>query len=146
MPYHAQLRCELDRIRAQHGVAVLWDAHSIRSVLPRFFEGKLPDLNLGTANGESCNPALAQELLSIAKDAPGCTAVLNGRFKGGHITRHYGQPEQGVHAVQLEMTQCSYMQETLPFDYLPEVAARVQPHLQRMLTAALAFATSQRKV
>ncbi|ODS65127.1 MAG: N-formylglutamate deformylase [Acidovorax sp. SCN 65-108] len=145
VPYHAQLRAELDRIRAQHGVAVLWDAHSIRSVLPRFFEGKLPDLNLGTANGESCSPALAQELLSIAQQAAGYTAVLNGRFKGGHITRHYGQPEQGVHAIQLEMTQCSYMQEALPFDYLPEVAARVQPHLQRMLTAALAFATSASK-
>ena len=144
-PYHAQLRAELDRIRAQHGVAVLWDAHSIRSVLPRFFEGKLPDLNLGTADGESCNPALAQELLSIAQQATGYTAVLNGRFKGGHITRHYGQPEQGVHAIQLEMTQCSYMQEALPFDYLPEVAALVQPHLQRMLTAALAFATSASK-
>lgn len=139
-PYHAQLRAELDRIRALHGVAVLWDAHSIRSVLPRFFEGKLPDLNLGTANGESCDPALARELLAIAEAAGGYTAVLNGRFKGGHITRHYGQPGQGVHAVQLEMTQCSYMQESLPFDYLPDVAQRVQPHLERMLRAALAFA------
>ena len=138
-PYHAQLRAELDRIRAQHGVAVLWDAHSIRSVLPRFFEGKLPDLNLGTADGASCDPALAQELLQIAKAAEGYTAVLNGRFKGGHITRHYGQPGQGVHAVQLEMTQCSYMQECLPFDYLPERAVQVQPHLQRMLAAALDF-------
>ena len=66
--------------------------------------------------------------------------VANGRFKGGHITRHYGQPGQGVHAVQLEMTQCSYMQECLPFDYLPDRAAQVQPHLQRMLAAALDFA------
>lgn len=139
-PYHAQLRAELDRIRAQHGVAVLWDAHSIRSVLPRFFEGKLPDLNLGSAKGASCAPALAQELLSIAQAASGYTAVLNGRFTGGYITRHYGAPEQGVHAVQLEMTQCSYMQEALPFDYLPDVAAGVQPHLRRMLEATLAFA------
>uniref|UniRef100_UPI0030F71094 N-formylglutamate deformylase n=1 Tax=uncultured Acidovorax sp. TaxID=158751 RepID=UPI0030F71094 len=138
-PYHAQLRAELDRIRAQHGVAVLWDAHSIRSVLPRFFEGKLPDLNLGTADGASCDPALAQELLQIAEAAPRYTAVLNGRFKGGHITRHYGQPGLGVHAVQLEMTQCSYMQECPPFDYLPERAAQVQLHLQRMLAAALDF-------
>ena len=142
-PYHAKLAEELARIRAAHGVAALWDAHSIRSVLPRFFEGKLPDLNLGTANGESCDPALAQELLSIAKEAQGYTAVLNGRFKGGHITRHYGQPAQNIHAVQLEMTQCSYMQEALPFDYLPEVAAGVQPHLRRMLEAALAFAAAQ---
>ena len=142
-PYHDALAAELARIKAAHGVAVLWDAHSIRSVLPRFFEGKLPDLNLGTANGESCDPALAQELLSIAKEAQGYTAVLNGRFKGGHITRHYGQPAQNIHAVQLEMTQCSYMQEALPFDYLPEVAAGVQPHLRRMLEAALAFAAAQ---
>ena len=139
-PYHGQLRAELDRIKSVHGTAMLWDAHSIRSVLPRFFEGKLPDLNLGTANGESCDPALAQQLLQIAEAAPGYTAVLNGRFKGGHITRHYGQPGLGVHAVQLEMTQCSYMQECLPFDYLPERAAQVQPHLQRMLAAALDFA------
>ena len=142
-PYHAQLRAELDRIRAQHGVAVLWDAHSIRSVLPRFFEGKLPDLNLGTADGASCSPALAQELLAIARSAPGYTGVLNGRFKGGHITRHYGQPERNIHAVQLEMTQCSYMQEALPFSYLPEVAAGVQPHLERMLKAVLAFAARE---
>lgn len=144
-PYHAQLRAELDRIRAQHGVAMLWDAHSIRSVLPRFFEGKLPDLNLGTADGASCAPELAAELLAIAKAATGYTAVLNGRFKGGHITRHYGEPARNVHAVQLEMTQCSYMQESLPFDYLPEVAAGVQPHLRRMLEAALAFAEAKAK-
>ena len=143
-PYHAQLRAELDRIRAQHGVAVLWDAHSIRSVLPRFFEGKLPDLNLGTADGASCSPALAQELLAIARSAPGYNGVLNGRFKGGHITRHYGQPERNIHAVQLEMTQCSYMQEALPFSYLPEVAAGVQPHLERMLKAVLAFAAREK--
>ena len=142
-PYHAQLRAELDRIRAQHGVAVLWDAHSIRSVLPRFFEGKLPELNLGTADGASCSPALAQELLAIARSAPGYNGVLNGRFKGGHITRHYGQPERNIHAVQLEMTQCSYMQEALPFSYLPEVAAGVQPHLERMLKAVLAFAARE---
>ena len=139
-PYHAKLAEELARLKAQHGVAILWDAHSIRSVLPRFFEGKLPDLNLGTADGASCDPALAAQLLAIAKEAEGYDAVLNGRFKGGHITRFYGQPAAGVHAVQLEMTQCSYMQEQLPFDYLPQVAAEVQPHLRRLLQAALAFA------
>ncbi len=140
VPYHAQLRTELERIRTAHGVAVLWDAHSIRSMLPRFFEGKLPDLNLGTADGASCDPALAQALLRIAQSAPGYTAVLNGRFKGGHITRHYGDPARNIHAVQLEMTQCSYMQEALPFAYLPERAAQVQPHLRRLLEAVLAFA------
>ena len=138
-PYHAQLAQELARMKAEHGVAALWDAHSIRSVLPRFFEGRLTDLNLGTANGASCSPVLAEQLLVIGQSAKGYTAVLNGRFKGGHITRQYGNPEQGIHAVQLEMTQSSYMQETWPFDYLPEAAAGVQPHVRRMLEAVLAF-------
>lgn len=142
-PYHDQLTAELARIKAQHGVATLWDAHSIRSVVPRFFEGKLPDFNLGTAEGASCDSALAGQLLAIAQAAPGYTAVLNGRFKGGHITRHYGQPGQGVHAIQLEMTQCSYMQEAMPFDYLPDVAQRVQPTVRALLEAVLAFAERQ---
>jgi N-formylglutamate deformylase len=141
-PYHAQLAHELARIKAQHGVAALWDAHSIRSVVPRFFDGRLTDLNLGTGNGTSCDPALAEQLLAIGQSAPGYTAVLNGRFKGGHITRQYGNPAQGIHAVQLEMTQCSYMQESWPFDYLPEVAAGVQPHVCKMLEAVLAFVES----
>ncbi|QXW18472.1 N-formylglutamate deformylase [Comamonas aquatica] len=139
-PYHAQLRAELERLLALHGKVVLWDAHSIRSVLPRFFAGKLPDLNLGTADGASCDPAWAQQLLQLAQQAPGHTAVLNGRFKGGYITRHYGEPARGIHAVQLEMTQCSYMQEALPFDYLPERAARIQPTVQQLLQSALDFA------
>ena len=142
-PYHGQLRAELDRIKGQHGTAMLWDAHSIRSVLPRFFEGKLPDLNLGTADGKSCDPALARQLLEIAGRAPAHTSVLNGRFKGGYITRQYGQPEQGFHAVQLEMTQSSYMQELMPFDYLPEVADRIKPTLAAMLQAALDFARAR---
>lgn len=138
-PYHAKLAEELARLHARHGIAALWDAHSIRSVLPRFFEGKLPDLNLGTGKGTSCDPALAQTLRGIAESATGYTGVLNGRFTGGYITRHYGQPAQNVHAVQLEMTQSSYMQEALPFDYLPDVAAGVQPHVRRMIEAMLAF-------
>ena len=143
MPYHAKLREELARIKARHGVAALWDAHSIRSVLPRFFEGKLPDFNLGTAQGTSCDPALGARLLEVAQAAPGFTAVLNGRFTGGYITRHYGQPSKGIHAVQLEMTQSSYMQEALPFDYLPNVAAIVRPHVRRMLETVLDFAEAQ---
>ena len=142
-PYHDQLAAELARLRAQHGAVALWDAHSIRSVLPRFFEGKLPDLNLGTGQGSSCDAALAERVLQIAQAVPGLTAVLNGRYTGGYITRHYGRPAEGVTAMQLEMTQCSYMQEALPFDYLPEVAAGVQPHLERLLKAALGFARAQ---
>ena len=138
-PYHQQLQAELDRLKAAHGTVALWDAHSIRSVLPRFFDGRLTDLNLGTADGASCDPALAQELLAIAEAAAGYSAVLNGRFKGGHITRRYGDPAWGVHAVQLELTQSSYMQEDPPFDYLPALAADVRPHLRRLLEAVMAF-------
>jgi len=139
-PYHAKLADELARLKAQHGIAMLWDAHSIRSELPRCFEGKLPDLNLGTGKGTSCDPVLAETVLGIARQAEGYTSVLNGRFTGGYITRQHGQPAQGQHAMQLEMTQSSYMQEALPFDYLPALAAGVQPHLRRMLEAVLAFA------
>ena len=139
-PYHDQLGRELARLKAEHGVALLWDAHSIRSVLPRFFEGTLPDFNIGTAKGESCAPLLADAVFSIATQAEGFSAVLNGRFTGGYITRHYGRPADNIHAIQMEMTQSSYMQESPPFDYLPSVAAKVQPHLRKMLEATLAFA------
>ena len=139
-PYHDQLRSELTRLRDRHGIAMLWDAHSIRSVLPRFFEGRLPDLNLGTADGASCDSVLARTLLDIAQSVPGHSAVLNGRFKGGHITRHYGSPAKGIHAAQLELTQCSYMMESLPFDYLPERAEPLQAQLCRLLEAMLAHA------
>jgi len=141
-PYHAKLRSTLDAMRAEHGVALLWDAHSIRSVLPRFFEGKLPDLNVGTGKGSSCADAMAQAVMLAARPVgqEAYTSVLNGRFTGGYITRNYGKPERNVHAIQLEMTQSSYMQEALPFDYLPERAHAVRPVLQRMMTAAYAHA------
>ena len=103
----------------------------------------LEQVKLVTPAVDKSDAALAQELLDIAQQSPGYTSVLNGRFKGGYITRNYGQPEQGVHAVQLEMTQSSYMQEQMPFDYLPETAARIQPTMQRLLQAVLAFAQSQ---
>lgn len=141
-PYHAQLQSELARIRQLYGRAVLWDAHSIRSEVPRFFEGRLPDLNLGTADGASCAPELADKLLQIGRDASGYTAVLNGRFKGGHITRHYGAPTEGVHAIQLEMAQSTYMNETHPFEYRPDLASGIAPHIHRMLKAALDFVES----
>lgn len=140
-PYHDKLAEELTRLQAVHGTVALWDAHSIRSVLPRFFAGKLPDFNLGTADGASCDPALAQRLLTIAQAAPGHTAVLNGRFKGGYITRHYGRPDRGIHAVQLELAQDTYMEERLPFRYRTERALEIQPHLQRMLATVLEFCT-----
>lgn len=138
-PYHAALRAELDRLRAVHGRALLWEAHSIASHLPRLFEGKLPDLNFGTNDGRACDPALLEAALEPLRAAPGLfTHVVNGRFKGGYITRHYGQPAAGVHAIQLEMCQSLYMEETAPFAYREDLAARVQPLLMAMLGAAVA--------
>ena len=136
-PYHAALRAELDRLRALHGTVVLWDAHSIASRMPRFFEGKLPDLNLGTADGRACAPALQAAAEGAMRAQSAYTHVSNGRFKGGHITRHYGRPQDGIHALQLEMCQCTYMDETAPFAYRPALAAQVQPLLQRMLNAVM---------
>jgi N-formylglutamate deformylase len=136
-PYHDALRAELARLRALHGRVVLWDAHSIASRMPRFFDGKLPDLNLGTADGKSCAPAIQAAVEAEMQAQIAYTHIANGRFKGGHITRHYGRPADGIHALQLEMCQCVYMDETAPFAYRPDLAAGVQPLLQRMLNAAL---------
>ena len=136
-PYHDALRAELERLKAQHGAVLLWDAHSIASVLPRLFEGKLPDLNFGTADGCSCSPAIIDNVVAVAA-ATGFSHVVNGRFKGGYITRHYGSPADHVHAIQLEMGQDLYMLETPPFSYLEDKAASVQPLLHNMLQQALA--------
>ncbi|MFL6672791.1 MAG: N-formylglutamate deformylase [Massilia sp.] len=138
-PYHQQLRTELERLLALHGRVVLWDAHSIASRVPRFFEGRLPDLNFGTAEGTSCAPGLEQAVVGVARAQDRCSVAVNGRFKGGYITRHYGQPGAGVHAIQLEMCQCLYMNEAPPFEYRPELAAGVQPLLGAMIEAALGW-------
>ncbi|MFO0295177.1 MAG: N-formylglutamate deformylase [Rhodospirillales bacterium] len=139
-PYHAALAAELERVRQRFGVAVLWDAHSIVSRAPRFFAGKLPDFNLGTADGDSCDPGLAQRVNDVLAAATGFTSVHNGRFKGGYITRSYGRPGQGLHALQLEMAQSSYMVEGPPFAWDPAMAARVRPVLRACLEACLAWA------
>jgi N-formylglutamate deformylase len=139
-PYHRQLGAELERLLARHGRVVLWDAHSIASRVPRFFEGRLPDLNFGTAGGQSCAPALEQKVVGIAREHGGYGIAVNGRFKGGYITRHYGAPRANVHAIQLEMCQCLYMDEAPPFAYRPEAAAQVQPLLRAMLEAAVEWA------
>ena len=136
-PYHDALRAELDRLRAAHGSVVLWDAHSIASRLPRFFDGKLPDLNLGTADGQSCAAPLQAAVEAVLGRQSTFSHVSNGRFRGGHITRHYGAPKSGVHALQLEMCQSTYMNETAPFAYRPDLAAQVQPLLQGLLEAVL---------
>jgi N-formylglutamate deformylase len=134
-PYHEALAAELDRLRSLHGHVLLWDAHSIASRLPRLFDDKLPDLNLGTADGASCAAEVLAPVAAIAQRS-GFSTVVNGRFKGGYITRYYGRPAHGVHAIQLELCQCLYMDENTPFGYQPELAARLQPTLTAMLDAA----------
>ena len=109
-PYHAQLARTLIALRQEHGYALLWDAHSIPGVVPRLFDGTLPDLNIGTYDNRSCDAAIADDVFALAS-ASSYSAVLNGRFKGGHITRHYGNPAGAVEAVQLEIAQHSYMNE-----------------------------------
>jgi formiminoglutamase len=109
-PYHDALTAEIARLRAVHGHVVLYDCHSIRSVIPRLFEGMLPDMNIGTNAGQSCDPALTDAIASLAA-ASSFGHVVNGRFKGGWITRRYGRPGDGVHAVQMELACRSYMRE-----------------------------------
>jgi N-formylglutamate deformylase len=132
-PYHAKLAEELARIKAVHGHALLWDAHSIVSVLPRFFEGKLPDLNLGTAHGAACSADTGERLLAIAQRAQDYRAVLNGRYVGGYITRRHGRPQERVQAVQLELAQCTYMEEARPYRFREDLAQRLRPALRALL-------------
>jgi N-formylglutamate deformylase len=138
-PYHDRIASTLAALKAEHGVALLFDAHSILSVVPRFFEGKLPDLNLGTAAGASCNGALQTALAGVLERASGYSHVVNGRFTGGYITRTYGDPANGVHAVQLEQAQCSYMNEEAPYDYREDLADGVRPTLRALLETMLAW-------
>jgi len=135
-PYHDALRAELDRLLAQHGRVLLWDAHSIRGEIPWLFEGRLPDLNIGTASGASAHPQISAAVAAAVGN--GFTQVVNGRFKGGYITRRYGEPARGIHAVQLEMCQHAYMTEAPPWAWDAQQATRVQPVLRRMVEAALA--------
>ena len=137
-PYHAALQAELARLRERHGRVVLWEGHSIRgSELPFLFEGRLPDLNLGTAGGASCSPALQARLERGLAAQSRYDWVANGRFKGGYITRHYGDPAQGIDAVQLEISQRIYMDED-SFDYLPDRAADAAAVIRALLQEALA--------
>jgi N-formylglutamate deformylase len=130
-PYHDALRDELARLRAQHGHAVLFDGHSIKSELPWLFEGTLPHMNLGTVGGTSCAPALRDELAGVFAAQARYAYVVDGRFKGGHITRHFGRPGDGIHAVQLEMCWRAYMDES-PRGWNDERAAEVTPLLRQL--------------
>ena len=133
-PYHEALAAEVERVRAKHGVAVLYDCHSIRSLIPFLFEGRLPDFNIGTDGGRTCDPAIEAAAVEVAAKADGYTHVLNGRFKGGWTTRHYGRPADGFHAIQMELAQSTHLEtEAPPFDYSDRKAARLRPVLGKIL-------------
>lgn len=131
-PYHTKLFSLISELKAKHRKIIVFDAHSIRSEVPTLFSGSLPDLNIGTADGVSADAALAEKLFAVCKQSP-YSAVLNGRFKGGYITRHYGNPKDGIHAVQLELAQKNYMEEQSPFAYEPVKAAKLQAVLYDFL-------------
>jgi N-formylglutamate deformylase len=135
-PYHDALAAELARLKAIHGTVILWDAHSIASEVPALFEGRLPDLNLGTFEGKSCDADIAARVFEVAKHAP-FSAALNGRFKGGYITRHYGNPKKGINAIQLEMAQAIYMDEPHPYTFRPDLAAKASSTIRSMIKGAL---------
>ncbi len=150
-PYHAALREQIERLRVRHDAVVLYDAHSIRSRVPRLFDGELPQFNIGTAGGTSCDAALAAEIERIC-DATGFSRVSNGRFRGGWITRHYGKPDKGVHAVQMELAMSGYLSEPEVFDeeHWPAPlddtrAARLRVALRDILAACAKFATGRNK-
>jgi N-formylglutamate amidohydrolase len=132
-PYHDRLRRSIDEIRQKHGAAFLWDAHSIPSRVPRLFDGELPALNIGTDNTRSCPQNIEQAVADVARGSSYST-VVNARFRGGYITRHYGDPDAGCFALQLELAQRCYMDEAST-SYDQELAAAVTPTLRSMLEA-----------
>ena len=135
-PYHAALQAEMERVRAKHGVAILYDCHSIRSVVPFLFEGTLPDFNTGTNNGTTCASAIEAAVVACTQAAEGYTSILNGRFKGGWTTRHYGRPAEGFHAIQMELAQKTHLAtEDTPFAYDEAKADRLRTHLKDILSA-----------
>jgi N-formylglutamate deformylase len=136
-PYHTALAAEIARIQSAHGRTVLWEGHSIRAVVPFLFDGRLPDFNLGTAGGASCLPDLQRRLEGVLASQEKYTFAVNGRFKGGYITRHYADPGNGVQAVQLELAQPNYMDED-SFEYRDELAVPTQTLIRRLLETTLA--------
>lgn len=149
-PYHAALRLELARLRTQHDRVVLYDCHSIRSVIPRLFDGTLPVFNLGTNDGRACDPLLQEKVAGIMA-ATGESWIVNGRFKGGFITRNHGRPESGVHALQMELSNRGYMREPAepgrpdnwPTPYDEAFAAPIRATLRTILETARDWANTK---
>jgi N-formylglutamate deformylase len=139
-PYHDALMAELARIKSIHGYALLFDCHSIRSIIPRLFEGRLPIFNIGTNSGASCADGVAQAVVTACAAHPSFDHALNGRFKGGWITRHYGRPASNVHAVQLELAQLAYMEETRPWRLDTAKAEALRPTLRTALAGMIDWA------
>ncbi len=140
LPYHQRLERELVSIHRKHGIAILFDCHSILSEVPRLFEGKLPDFNLGTAHGAACHPGLRLRLAEALGSYGEDRLAVDGRFTGGFITRKYGDPDKGIHAFQLELSMATYCGELPPWNYEPDKATDVRPALRAMLEAALTWA------
>jgi len=132
-PYHDAIRKQLERIRQRHGYAILYDCHSIRSRIPFLFSGQLRDFNIGSNSGASCAPAVENAVEQVCAAASGYRYALNGRFKGGWTTRHYGRPEEKIHAIQMEIAQCNYMLEQAPWDYADDRAEALRVILRRIL-------------
>lgn len=141
-PYHQALAAEIARVKAEHGYCVLWDCHSIKSEIPRLFDGTLPTLNLGTNSGESCADSVEAAAVAAMAGQP-FTQILNGRFKGGWITRHYGRPFERVHALQMEIALSAYLaEEAAPWAFDETKAASLQTALSATIEAALAAAAA----
>ncbi len=143
-PYHRALADELARIRERHGLAILYDCHSIRSVVPFLFDGTLPDFNIGTNGGVTCAPAIEGIVVAGTRAAEGYRGILNGRFKGGWTTRHYGRPDSGIHAIQMELAQRTHLaSEEFPFAYDPDKAEKLRAPLRAILGALEDWALAQ---
>lgn len=145
-PYHAVFEAEVARVKALHGVVVIYDCHSIRARCPFLFEGRLPDLNIGTDNGRTCAPAFEEATEEICAAAEGLSHVVNGRFRGGWTTRHYGRPQERVHAIQMELAQATYLaSESEPFAYDLAKAQRLRRHLKAILQRLEEIALSMKE-
>lgn len=140
-PYHAALEAEIVRVKARHGVALLYDCHSIRSEIPFLFEGVLPHFSIGDSDGATCAPEVRAAVETVARRAEGYETVVNGRFRGGWTTRRYGRPQDGVHAIQMELAQRAYLAaEAPPYSYDDAKASRLRSRLRAMLEALEALA------